>query len=131
MNRSAIREQAFKLLYSLEIHKQDSLNETIDMYFESNEITDEATKKYVTETLKGIEENKEDILNLIEKNLKQEWKIDRVSKIDLTILKLAIYEIKYTNIPYKAAINEAIELGKKYGTDSSKNFINGLLANII
>ena len=67
----------------------------------------------------------------IEKNLKSDWKIDRISKIDLSILELAIYEIEYKDIPFKVVINEAVELAKKYGEESSKNFVNGILASIV
>lgn len=131
MNRSAIRELAFKILYSLEIQKQENLEEQIDLYFESNEITDENAKKYIKESVYGIDKNKQDITKLIEKNLKADWKMERLSKVDVTILKLAIYEIKYAQIPYKVAVNEAVELAKKYGEDSSKNFVNGILASVI
>ena len=57
--------------------------------------------------------------------------MDRISKVDLSILKLAIYEIKYKEIPFKVVINEAVELAKKYGEDSSKNFVNGILASVV
>ena len=77
------------------------------------------------------EENNIEIQGLIEKNLKADWKIDRISKIDLSLLKLAIYEIKYKEIPYKVAINESLELAKKYGEETSKNFINGILASVV
>ena len=73
----------------------------------------------------------DEIIKDIEKNLKSDWKIERISKIDLVILKLAIYEIKYKNLPFKVVINEAVELAKKYGEDSSKNFVNGILASIV
>ena len=131
MNRSAIRENAFKLIYSLEIQNTENLQEQIDLFFESNEIKDEEAKKYIKGVILGINNNKEEILNNIEKNLKDEWKLNRISKMDLSILKLAIYEIKYNDIPYKVAINEAVELAKKYGEDKSKNFVNGLLASVI
>ena len=131
MNRSAIRELAFKLIYSLEIQKNESIDEQIDLYIEAGEITDTKAITYIKDTIKGIEEHKDEILRLIEKNLKADWEISRVSKIDLSVLKLAIYEIKYTDIPYKVAINEAVELAKKYGEDTSKNFVNGILASVI
>ncbi len=131
MNRSAIRENAFKLIYSLEIQNTENLQEQIDLFFESNEIKDEEAKKYIKGVILGINNNKEEILNNIEKNLKDEWKLNRISKMDLSILKLAIYEIKYNDIPYKVAINEAVELAKKYGEDKSKNFVNGILASVI
>lgn len=131
MNRSAIREQAFKLIYSLEIQKQESIEEQIDLYIESNSITDKNAQDYIKDAVLGIENNKDEILENIEKNLKAEWKLDRISKIDLAILKLAIYEIKYKDIPFKVVINEAVELAKKYGEDSSKNFVNGILASVV
>ena len=137
MNRSAIREKAFELIYSLEIQKQDSslnkedLQEAVDLYIENNEITDKSAKEYIQDAILGIEKNKENIVNQIEKNLKKDWKLDRISKIDLAILKLAIYEIQYKELPFKVVINEAVELAKKYGEDSSKNFVNGVLASIV
>lgn len=131
MNRSAIREQAFKVIYSLQIQNQSNIEEQLDLYLESNNITDKNAQEYIRDAVLGIEENKVEILNLIETNLKKDWKIDRISKMDLSILKLAIYEIKYKEIPFKVVINEAVELAKKYGEDSSKNFVNGILASIV
>ena len=131
MNRTTIRECAFKLIYSLGIQKQKDLREQIDIYIESENIEDKSAKEYIEDAVLGIDIHKEDILKLIEKNLKSDWKIDRISKIDLSILKLAIYEIQYKEIPFKVVINEAVELAKKYGEDSSKNFVNGILASIV
>ncbi len=131
MNRSEIREQAFKLMYSLEIQKNEKLEEQIDLYLESNDITNNNAIEYIKDAVLGIEKNKEEIILNIEKNLKSDWKIERISKIDLVILKLAIYEIKYKELPYKVVINEAVELAKKYGEDTSKNFVNGVLASIV
>lgn len=131
MSRTAIRESAFKLIYSLEIQKQNNLREQIDLYFESENIENKNAREYIEDAVFGIEKHKEEIVGLIEKNLKSDWKIDRISKIDLSILKLAIYEIKYKDIPFKVVINEAVELAKKYGEDSSKNFVNGILASIV
>ncbi len=81
--------------------------------------------------LPGIDNNKAEIDKLISNNLKKDWKINRISKINLSILKLAIYEIKYKKLPFKVAINEAVELAKKYGDESAPNFINGVLASIV
>lgn len=131
MNRSSIREQAFKLLYSIEIQKDKNIQEQTELYFESNHINDEEAKKYITDAINGIKEKKDSIDEKIEKNLKSNWKMERVSRIDLTILRLAIYEIEYNKIPYKVAINEAVELAKKYGEDTSKNFVNGILASVV
>lgn len=131
MNRSEIREQAFKLIYSLEIQKQENLEEQVELYIESNNIKSKDAIEYIKDAVLGIENNKEEIIQNIEKNLKSDWKIERISKMDLSILKLAIYEIKYKEIPFKVVINEAVELAKKYGEDSSKNFVNGILASVV
>lgn len=131
MKRSAIRELTFRLIYSLEIQKTDDLEEQIELYLQCNEVEDDEAKEYIKDAVIGIKEHNIEIQGLIEKNLKADWKIDRISKIDLSLLKLAIYEIKYKEIPYKVAINESLELAKKYGEDTSKNFINGILASVV
>ena len=131
MKRSEIRELAFKLIYSLEIQKKEDLEEAIELYIESNEITDKNAIEYIKDAIFGIEKNKEEIISSIEKNLKKDWKIERISKIDLSIIKIEIYEIKHTEVPYKVVINEAVELAKKYGEDNSRNFVNGVLASIV
>ena len=131
MNRTAIREQSFKLIYSLEIQKQEDLEEAIELYEENNQIVDKKAKAYIKDAIFGIQKNKDEIIHQIEKNLKSDWKLERISKVDLAILKLAIYELKYTDIPFKVVINEAVELAKKYGEDSSKNFVNGILASVV
>ena len=131
MKRSAIRELAFRLIYSLEIQKTEDLEEQIELYLECEEVEEDEAKEYIKDAVLGIKEHIDEIQGLIEKNLKADWKIDRISKIDLSLLKLAIYEIKYKKIPYKVAINECLELSKKYGEESSKNFVNGILASVV
>ena len=131
MKRSAIRELAFQLIYSLEIQKLEELEEQVELYLECNEVEENEAKEYIKDAINGINENINEIQGVIEKNLKADWKIDRISKIDLSLLKLAIYEIKYKKIPYKVAINECLELSKKYGEESSKNFVNGILASVV
>lgn len=130
MNRSHAREQAFKLLYSLEI-QQDNSEEQIDLYIENNEIESEDVKTYIKDTVTGIRENEEEINKLISENLKEDWQLERIPKINIALLKLAIYEMIYKKIPYKVAINEAVELSKKYGEDNARVFINGILASIV
>ena len=130
MNRSAAREEAFKLLYSLEIQKEN-LKEQIEIYLENSEISEDKVKNYISNTVEGIEKNIEDIENKISENLKKDWKIERISKVNLVLLKLAIYEIVYTETPFKVVINEVVELAKRYGDDTSPNFINGILASIV
>ena len=95
MNRTSMREQAFRLIYSLEIQKQEPIENQIELFIENNNIENEDAKEYISDAVLGIDENKEDIEERIKKNLKADWKIERISKVDLAILKLAIYEIKY------------------------------------
>ncbi len=130
MNRSQAREQAFKLLYSIEIQHETS-EEQVDLYLENNDILDEKTREYIIDVINGIKQNKEEINQLIKENLKQDWQLDRIPKINIALLKLAIYEIIYKEIPYKVAINEVVELAKKYGEDNSPTFINGILASVV
>ena len=122
MKRSEIRELAFKLIYSLEIQKEVDLEEQIELYIENNNIKD---------CIYGINKNKDAINQEIKNSLTAEWKIDRISKINLSLLKLAIYEINFNNIPYKVEINEVVELAKKYGEEQSSKFINGALAKVV
>ena len=133
MTRTEIRELTFELLYSLEIQKmeQEEYNKQIELFLVEQNVSQEKAKTYMTETINGITKNKEKILELISQNLKEKWDISRVSKINLTLLKLATYEIMYTELPYKVVVNEAVEIAKKYGDDTSPAFINGVLANII
>lgn len=130
MTRTQMREEAFKLLYSLEIQKEN-VNEQIDLFIENNKIENKQTIEYIKDIILGIEANKEEIIEYIRRNLKKEWSIERISIANLVILKLAIYEIVYKKIPYKAGIDEAVKIGKKYGEESSKIFINGILASLI
>ena len=131
MNRSKTREESFKLLYSMQISKNEDIDEQIKIYLEEEEITDKDAVSYIENIIKGIIENNEDIEEKIKQNIKEDWTISRISKVDLTLLKLGIYEIIYTKLPYKVVINEVVELAKMYGDDSSKSFINGVLASIV
>ncbi len=133
MTRSESRGLAFELLYSLEIQKtsKDEQKEQINMFLESQEIKEQKVKEYIDSTINGIEKNKEEILKYISQNLKEKWDISRISKVNLALLELAIYEMIYTEVPYKVVVNEAVELAKKYGEETSPSFINGILANII
>ncbi len=131
MNRTESREAAFKLLYSFQIAKYDDANEQINIYIEEENIKDKEAQKYIKDVILGVEKNNNNIEKEINDNIKEEWTISRISKVDLTLLKLGIYEILYSKLPYKVVINEVVELAKKYGDDNSKGFINGALASII
>lgn len=130
MNRSEARELAFEFLYQIEVQKELN-DEQIELFFENNDISDENAIEYIKDIVKGIEKEKEAINEIVASNLKADWKIERISKINLSLLKLGIYEIKYKELPYKVVINEVVELAKKYGEDTSHSFVNGILASVV
>ncbi|WP_138204480.1 transcription antitermination factor NusB [Haloimpatiens lingqiaonensis] len=130
MNRRKSREATMKLLYGRIINKGEYEDLIEDFKENAEENIEDIDFSYVIKTLKGIEDNIVEIDSEIEKYLSG-WKISRVSKVNLSILRLAIYEIKFIEeIPYRVAVNEAIELAKKYSDDKSPAFINGILGNM-
>lgn len=130
MNKSIIRELTFKLLYSLEVQK-DFQEENYQLFFDNNEIVENTAKEEIKESITNIVKNNEEIESQISSYLKSDWKIERISKVNVSLMKLAIYEMIYKKIPYKIVINEIVELAKKYGEDTSASFINGVLATVV
>lgn len=131
MNRTGMRVEAFKVLYSIEAQAAENVEEQIDLYFENNNIKNQTIIEYVKDIVLGIYKNKQEIEEIIKSCIASGWTIDRISKINLSILELAIYEIKYKDIPFKVEINEAVELAKKYEEEKSSKFINGALASAV
>ncbi len=130
MQRSAMRELAFKLVYEIEVQKE-SEEEQLDIFLENNDITDVKVVEYLKDIKEGIKNNADEINTLITSNLKDNWSLNRISKINLSLIKLAIYEMIYKALPYKVAINEVVELAKKYADESAPVFINGILASVV
>ena len=130
MEEMTRRELAFCYIYSQEIQKQNSKSQ-VKIFLDSLEIESNRDREYVKNVAQYIKENEEEINKLISENLKEGWSIDRISTVDLALLKLAIYEIIYLKTPYKIVINETVNMAKKYGEDSSNAFVNGVLASII
>ena len=130
MQRSAMRELAFKLVYEIEVQKE-SEEEQFEIFIENNEITKDAVIEYLKDIKEGIKTNCDEINTLISNNLKDNWSLNRISKINLSLIKLAIYEMVYKGLPYKVAINEVVELAKKYADESAPVFINGILASVV
>jgi N utilization substance protein B len=120
-----------KFLFEISINKL-SYEEVLENYkMDKNNSVEEIDFGFIKEGIDGIEENKEIIDNKIEMNLKN-WKINRLSKIDLAILRICTYEFLFNkDIPNNVSINEGIELAKKYSADSSPSFINGVLGNMM
>ncbi len=130
MNKSTIREITFKLLYSIEIQKNME-EQDLDLFFEDIELDSQKVKEEIKDDVNKIKSNNDEIIKQISNNLKSDWKLERISKVNLALLKLAIYEMLYKKVPYKVVINEVVELAKKYGEDTSSSFINGVLATIV
>ena len=130
MQRSAMRELAFKLIYGLEVQKEAD-EDYLTLFFDNNNINEKEVQDYLKKIKEGIEENKIEIDNLINHNLKSNWTLNRISKINLSLIKIAIFEMLYLNLPYKVAINEVVELAKKYADDQDPMFINGILASVV
>lgn len=130
MNRKLSREKAMELLFGMTLSK-DTVEEAIENFVDNYEGNiKEIDLTYVKQTLIGIENNKEAIDEVIAANL-HNWKIDRISKINLTILRLAAYELLYNEeVPKGVAINEALEITRKYSDEKSVSFINGVLDKI-
>lgn len=127
MNRKRSREIAMELLFGMTLSK-NTLEETIETFVEDFEMNlNTIDLEYIKEILSKVEKNKEVIDRMIEESLTN-WKLDRISKVNLSILRLAIGEMIYIeDVPEKVAINEAIELTKKYSDEKSVSFVNGVL----
>ncbi|MBU3180154.1 transcription antitermination factor NusB [Clostridium psychrophilum] len=131
MNRRKSRETAMKLLFEMSINKEN-YEDIIENFKENTEVDlKEIDMSYVTRVLAGVHENGKEIDKNIEKYLIK-WKLARLSKMNLAILRISTYEILFEKeIPNKVSVNEGIELAKMYGEDSSPAFINGILAKMI
>lgn len=113
----------------MEMH-EDFSDHIVNFYFENNNF-DEGEKEYILDAVSKIVENLESIDSQIEKNI-EKWEINRLAKIDLCVLRIAIYEILYRpDIPIEVSINEAIEISKKYSSEQSSKFVNGVLGSIV
>ena len=124
------RECAFKLVYSVQKSKEYT-EEQFDVMCQAIKITSRNGKKYIKDIFFGVGEHEEEFNKMISDCLKTGWTIDRIMNIDLALLKVAIYEMIYKEIPYKIIINDIVELAKKYSDEVSPKFINGILAQIV
>lgn len=127
MSRKKSREYAFRLVFEKFFHEPDEELTFLDEDF----VLDEDDKSFVNSLIGGINEHYDEILQVIKSNVVG-YELERIYKIDLAILMLAIYEIKYVDgAVVSIVINEAVELSKKYSTDKSFSFINGVLAKVV
>lgn len=128
MGRRELREQIFKLLFRVEFNSLEEMEQQEKLFFEDECIANEKETEYISSKYRKIVEKLEEIDNMLNEKA-QNWDIARMGKVDLTILRLAVYEINYDeDVPTGVAINEAVELAKKFGQDASSGFVNGVLA---
>ncbi|HEY5557501.1 transcription antitermination factor NusB [Acetobacterium sp.] len=130
MSRKKERESALKGVFQLDFHiEPGDFKESIDYFLEDSELDLGYGKKLIDTT----EANLSEIDDVLNDYLKSTWKIDRIPKIEKSILRLAICELMFMDeaIPYEVVINEAIELTKKYGDEDGKNYVNGILNKIV
>ena len=125
-NRSELREVIIKVIYQINIIKNTKLDYSIDELIKGQL---EIKNDFVDECVNGIVKHQDEINTLANKYLNN-WTIDRLNQVDQAILSLGIYELKYTKTPSVVAINEAIELSKKYSDDDVVKMINGVLDSI-
>lgn len=131
MTRRELREQIFRMLFSVEFHDEKDIPQQIVMYEENEVQCDEQDGAYIATKCQNIVEHIDEIDESINA-VSEGWKTSRMGKVDLTLIRLAAFEMKYDEeIPVGVAINEAVELAKKYGTDDSPAFINGVLAKLV
>ncbi len=130
MTRRELREQIFILLFQREFYENKGFEEQRDTYFSTKEIG-EKDRKYIVDKVEQIGDKLPEIDEKIAA-YSQGWKLDRIGKEELAILRLAVYEALYDeDIPVGVAVNEAVELGKQYGAEGGASFINGMLGNIV
>lgn len=129
MNKRELRKNIFYAVFQLYFAGKEEQDDVLRVFFKEYQF-DEESKKIINDEVMGIMEHAEELDSEIESYAKG-WKISRMSKVDRAILRVALYEMKYVeDIPVGVAINEAIELSKKYSTDESPAFINGILGKI-
>ncbi len=132
MSRKNARECAMKLLYEYSItgelinplEKEEAYSDIYELNLEGDDIT------YVNQVYSEFTSKQDELDSIISLN-SHSWRIERISKVDLAILRLALFEMRYMNIPSKVSINEAVELAKKYSADKSYKYINGLLGGYL
>ena len=142
MTRRQIREEIFKIIFQADFHAEEDLPEQVDLFLQDESQEEQETEEFLVKSDKELEQEKyivdksSDIFAHVEEidaiinEAVEGWKTGRMAKVDLSLIRLAVYEIRYEKLPKGIAINEAVELAKTYGTDQSAGFVNGVLARI-
>jgi transcription antitermination protein NusB len=126
--RSKARERALQALYQIDVAATD-IDEALGRFWKSFEPVEAEVRGLTEELVRGVAKNRRAVDETIERT-STNWRLDRMARVDRNVLRLAVYELIQTEVPVKVVINEAIELGKKYGTESSGAFINGVLDKV-
>ena len=130
MTRREIRELIFKMVFRVEFHSEEEIPQQMRLFMDALDAAGEKDRAYMEQKVKDIIAHLQEIDTLIDQSAKN-WKTSRMAKVELTLIRLAVYEIKFEpDIPTGVAINEAVELAKLYGEDNSASFVNGVLARI-
>jgi N utilization substance protein B len=131
MSRSELREHVFRMLFRIEFNNEAEMSEQEELYFELLDEVSEKDQEYILNKYRAIKEKVEEIDGILNQ-LSEGWKTTRMNRVDLTILRLATYEFKWDEeVPTGVAINEAVELAKKFGQDNSGSFVNAILAKLV
>lgn len=129
LSRRRLREEAFKILFSMQFIKVDE--EKVEIYCDINGIGNKEDIAYFVNIVNIYNENNKYLESIIQENKKDTWDYSRIDKVAITLIKLAIIEIEYLKIPFKISINECINICKKYNEEKNTKFINGILANYV
>ena len=131
MKRTEQREHIFKMLFGVELNAGGDMPEQLELYFGQLEGAGEKDLDYIREKVQKIASKVEEIDALINEHTTR-WKTSRMNKVDLTILRLAVYEMRWDeDVPTGVAIDEAVELAKKYSSEDGPSFVNGVLAKLV
>ena len=131
MKRTEMREHIFRMVFSYEFNSDQEMPQQMQLYFEQlDQQPKEEDMAYIRDKALNVILKSEEIDEMLNKHVTG-WKTSRMNKVDLSILRLAVYEMKYDeDVPVGVAINEAVELAKKYSGDEGPAFINGVLARL-
>ncbi|MDY4693762.1 MAG: transcription antitermination factor NusB [Blautia sp.] len=130
MRRREQREHIFKLLFMREFNSEDEMNEQLSLYFDGLGELSEEDREYMYSKYNHVLEHLDEIDEMLNQT-SHGWKTKRMSRVDLTALRLAVYELKFDqDVPVGVAINEAVELAKRFGGEASGSFVNGILGKI-
>lgn len=134
MTRSEARQEAFALIFQIEAQGED-FPQVIDYFVQQNAALKKTDRKqftYIVATAENVYQKRTQLDEIIAQNLTTDWKMERLSRVSLSVLRLSVYEILFAeDVPARVAVNEAVELAKKFDTDEAPAFINGVLSGVI